>query len=237
MLYQNIANENDLVHSSTRQNIKVKVIRSLHADRVLVLSPHPDDDVFGCGALLSHLVAHHAKLKVLYFCAGALGNNQGEKDYDLVGEREKESVDALREIGDAEVNFFRYNDLELDKAEKLWEKIFEEVSYYKPDLVLIPSGKDWNPDHEALYAASIVALRKVRRQKPKVWEYFVWGLDKPTHLFAYDKKLENIKRAAMACHKSQLKVKAYDEAMLDLNNYLGLGLGLNIPAEGYREIF
>jgi len=236
MLYINYENERDLIHSSIRNNIKVRVLKSVHVDRVLVLAPHPDDDVFGCGALLAHMVRNRAKLRVLYFCAGALGNIQGKKEYDLVGLREQEAVAAVREIGGNEVNFFRYDDLELEKVDKLWEKIYEEVISHKPDLVLIPDGNDWHPDHEALYAASVIALRKVRKNKPKVWEYFVWGIDRPTHLFPIDKKTENIKRAAMSCHRSQLKVKAYDEAILSMNDYIGKGLGLDRPAEGYREM-
>lgn len=215
----------------------MKVPSSVHAERVLVLSPHPDDDVFGCGGLISHLIEHKARVKVLYFCGGALGNIEGEKSLDLVAEREQEAVNGLRELGGGEVNFFRCDDLKLGEKEWLWEKVYEEMLVYKPDLVLLPDSNDWHPDHEALYAATIVAYHKLRRAKPRMWSYFIWGLNKPTLLFPLDKKHENIKKAAMACHKSQLKVKAYDEAILGLNNYLGIGLGLEKPAEGYREIF
>ncbi len=236
MLYINYESEKDLLHSNTRDNLKVKVLRSLHADRVLVLAPHPDDDVFGCGGLLSHLVEHKARLKVLYFSGGALGNADGSRNLELVAKREQEAVNGLREVGGGEVNFFRCEDMKLQEKEYLWEKIYEEILFYKPDLILTPDGADWHPDHVAVYAASIIAQGKVRRHKPKMWSYFVWGLNKPSYLLPMNKKLENIKRAAMACHKSQLAVKRYDEAILGMNDYLGKGLGLEHLAEGYKEI-
>lgn len=236
MLYCNFQSEHTLFHSSTRESLKVKALRSIHADRVLVLAPHPDDDVFGCGGLLAHLIEHKAKVKVLYFCGGALGNSEGDRDLELVAQREIEAVNGLHELGGGEVNFFRCDDNKLDQKKWLWEKIYEEMLVFKPDLVLLPDNNDWHPDHEAVYAASILAYRKLHRHKPKMWTYFVWGLNRPSYLMPLDKKLENIKSAAMACHKSQLKVKPYNEAILASNQYLGLGLGLGLPAEGFREL-
>lgn len=237
MFYLNLKSEKELIHSSTRVDLGVKVIDTLHVDRVLVLAPHPDDDVFGCGGLLAHMVEHKARLKVLYFSGGAIGNPQGERDINLIAQREQEAVDALHEIGGGTTNFLRGEDLKLGKETKLWEKIYEEMILDKPDLVLIPDAQDWNIDHEVVYSAALIAYRKLRRNKPHVWSYFVWGLNRPSYLFPLDGRLVNIKKAAMSCHKSQLKVKRYDEAILGLNEFLGKGLGLVHPAEGYKEIF
>lgn len=237
MLYINTIKNSELIHSSTRDELGVEVLNSVHTGKVLILAPHPDDDVFGCGGLISHLNANKAKIKVLYFCGGALGNKAGDRNTELVADREQEAMNGLREVGGGEANFLRADDLSLDKDGQLWEKIYEEMLLDKPDLVLLPDGNDWNSDHVAVYAATVLAYRKLRRNKPKVWSYFVWGLNTPTYLFPMDKKTENIKRSAMACHKSQLKVKRYDEAVLGMNEYLGKGLGLIHPAEGYKEIF
>lgn len=236
MIYINKFSQNELAHSATRQSLGVTVLRAVHAERVLILAPHPDDDVFGCGGLISHLIQNKAKVKVLYFCGGMLGNSNGERDLVLVAQREQEAVNGLRELGGGGVNFFRCDDLGLSQKEWLWEKIYEEMLVFKPDLILTPDGGDWHPDHEAVYAATLIAYRKLRRHKPKVWSYFVWGLGKPTLLFPLERKVLQTKKAAMVCHKSQLKVKSYDEAILGLNVYLGRGLGLNTPAEGYREL-
>lgn len=203
----------------------------------MALAPHPDDDVFGCGALLSHLITNKAKVKVLYFCGGTLGNQDGDRNTELVAQREQEAFNGLKEVGGGSANFLRYDDLSLDKDHKLWEKIYEEMLLDKPDLVLTPDGDDWNTDHIAVYAAAVLAYRKLKRNRPKLWSYFVWGINRPSYLFPFDKKIENIKQSAMACHKSQLKVKRYDEAILGMNEYLGKGLGLLHPAEGYKEIF
>jgi len=236
LLFVNKFKNSELVHSSTRTHLKVEVLRNVHADRVLVLAPHPDDDVFGCGALLYHLNLNKAHIKSLVFCGGSLGNNNGVRDLDLVATREKEAVNALREVGAGEANFLRYGDLKLGEHDNLWEKIYHEFQVFKPDLVLVPDGNDWNEDHIAVYSSALIAHHKLRRNKPAVWGYFVWGINRPSYLFPYNARIKNIKMAAMACHKSQLKVKRYDEAIIGMNEYLGKGLGLEHLAEGYREI-
>lgn len=236
MLFLNKFKNSELVHSSTRTHLKVEVLRSVHAERVLVLAPHPDDDVFGCGALLNHLANNKAHIKSLVFCSGALGNKEGHRDIELVATREKEAVSALREIGAGEANFLRYNDLKLEGVDNLWEKIYHEFQVMQPDLVLMPDGRDWNEDHVAVYSSALIAHRKLRRNKPAMWGYYVWGLNKPSYLFPFDNRTKNIKLSAMSKHKSQLKVKRYDEAIIGMNEYLGKGLGLEHLAEGYREI-
>lgn len=237
MLYLNLKKEDELNRSIARHDLGVGVINTVHADCVLVLAPHPDDDVFGCGGLIAHLLEHKARVKVLYFCSGEAGNPEGRIDVDLISRRESEAVNALRELGIATPNFLRGKDNKLVKDQKLWEKAYAEMQLDQPDLVLLPDSQDWHPDHEAVYAATMIAYRKLKKHKPKVWSYFVWGLNTPSYIFPLDKRLENTKKTAMACHKSQLKVKRYDEAILGMNEYLGKSLGLVTLAEGYREIY
>jgi LmbE family N-acetylglucosaminyl deacetylase len=208
----------------------------VHAEKVLVLAPHPDDDVFGCGALLAHLAENKTSIKVLYFCDGSLGNSKGEHDTSLVARREIEAVNALKEIGITKADFLRHSDLSLEKNDRLWEKIYQEIVVTKPDLVLVPDSHDWNSDHVAIYKSLVITLGKIKHSGPNVWAYFVWGICKPTYLFPYNKKIESIKKAAMACHKSQLKVRKYNKAILGMNEYLDEMMGLGHLAEGFREI-
>ena len=44
------------------------------SDRILVLAPHPDDEVLGCGGVIQEAVARHLPLRVVFFTYG--DNNQ-----------------------------------------------------------------------------------------------------------------------------------------------------------------
>ena len=61
------------------ERLKSKVAKKIHADLVLVLSPHPDDDALGCGGLLIRLSHGGAHIKCLYIYDGASGNKEDRK--------------------------------------------------------------------------------------------------------------------------------------------------------------
>ena len=219
-------------HSVSRDAMKARVIESIKVNNVLVLSPHPDDDVLGCGGLLAYLSEEGAKIKVVYFDDGARGNNRGNRDNDLIWQREEEAMKALRVLKVSEVKFLRQKNIAKDKD--LWHLVLEELKTRQNDLVLAPSHHDWHPDHVALAEASEQALKKITKNKPHVWSYYVWGVPPLNIIFPIDKYLK-AKKQAIYCHKSQLGVKAYDEAVLAMNEYLGKALGVGKFVEGYYE--
>ena len=227
--------KSDLVHSSTRIDLGLEVLKSVHAENVLVLSPHPDDETFGCGGLLKHLSSGGSKIKIIYFSDGSIGNIEGRRDYDLAREREEETFEALKIYSIHEVNFLRLNDANITFSENLSGRIYEEVKTRKYDLVLVPSGNDWSKTHQVVNLVFKTAYKKLGQNVPEAWEFFVWGINSPSYLFPIDKYL-NYKKEAASCHKSQLKVKPYDEAFLAMNEYLGKGFAVSKYAEGYGVI-
>ena len=197
-----------------------------------MLSPHPDDDVFSCGGLLAHLIQGGAKIKTLYFFDGAKGNKIGSRDESLIDAREKEAVSAVRVLGHSEVNFLRLKD-DSPANSDLWVRILEEIATRPIDLILVPDKSDWHPDHVVIHKHFFTAYSKLK-EKPEVWYYSVWGIGKPNIIFPIDQYIE-IKKEAARSHKSQLRVKKYDEAMLALNEYLGKSFGVSNHAEVYTR--
>ena len=232
MFHAHHKKEDDLVKSVARKWLKAGVIDHVVANHVLVLSPHPDDDVFACGGLLKHLSDGGAKIKTLYFFDGASGNNKGEREESLIETRESEAVSAVRKLGHSEVNFLRIKD-NSKTAPNLWTRILEEIATRPIDLILVPNLSDWHPDHVTVSEQFEKAFAKLK-EKPEVWHYGVWGIGKPDIIFPIDPYVSS-KREASRCHKSQLKVKRYDEAMLALNEYLGKVFGVSEYAEVYSR--
>lgn len=232
MLKVKYYNDHHFSHSVSRDAMKAKVIEKIKVHNVLVLSPHPDDDILGCGGLLAYLSEEGAKIRVVYFDDGARGNKSGKWDRDLVWQREEEAIKALRSLNVSEVKFLRQKDLA--NQNNLWHLVYEELKTRPNDLVLAPSHHDWHPDHIALAEAAEFSVKKINKNRPKIWSYFVWGVPTLNLIFPIDKYLKK-KQDALICHKSQLKVKAYDDAIVAMNQYLGEALGVSKYAEGYYE--
>jgi LmbE family N-acetylglucosaminyl deacetylase len=224
--------EDDLVQSATRKSLGAKVIDHVVANHVLVLSPHPDDDVFACGGLLTHLSRGGSRIKTLYFFDGAKGNKDDKRDEALIEVREREAVSAVRVLGHSEVNFLRLRD-DSPIKEDLWVRILEEISTRPIDLILVPDENDWHPDHVAVNQNFQKAYAKLS-DKPTVWYFGVWGFPRPNIIFPID-SFVSAKKEAARCHKSQLKVKKYDEAMLALNEYVGKVFAVSDYAEIYTQ--
>lgn len=211
--------------------LKIRTVSVIRADKVLVLSPHPDDDVLGCGGLLASLSETGAKIKVIYFTDGARGTRSGKRNENLVAEREEEAREAGKVLGVGEEKFLRLSDSKLTADLSLAAQIRREIEFDKPDLLLAPSPEELHPDHHAIAEALNLALKNFDGQV-NIWLYEVWGIGRINRLFVIDDFVDK-KREALKCHRSQMKVKHYDEAILALDKYRGLSMGAGEYAEAY----
>lgn len=203
---------------------------------VLVLSPHPDDDVFACaGTLIKHSKAG-AKTTVLYLSDGSKGTRESIRDSSLVVKRKREAESSAKIIGVGEVVFWGYKDSRLEAnrtSVKAFTSLFREI---KPDIVYLPSLLDGRPDHKAtndILYKSILELEKIQGKFP----FLIIMYESWTPLFLNRliniSDVAEIKKQAMRCHESQLKSRAYDKAMMALNQYRAEANGL----KGFGEAF
>ncbi len=109
----------------------------------LLISPHIDDEVLGCGGILDKdtFVLHCGVEDRSYVSA--------QERIKEIKEVQKEAQFQMRILGNV-VNKYKIPDLipEIEKA----------INEYKPDICLIPYPS-YNQDHRAVFKASLVALR------------------------------------------------------------------------------
>src|SRR5687768_15150977 len=74
----------------------------LRGERLLVLAPHPDDEVIGCGGLIAQHLREHRSVRIVIATDGGEG---GEAAL-----REEESRRGVATLGNAEVEFLRFPD-------------------------------------------------------------------------------------------------------------------------------
>src|SRR5262249_16895247 len=95
--------------------------------RLLVVAPHPDDEVWGCGGLLALHVARGGQVRVLVLTDGASGSGP-----ELAARRERESRAAGAELGVADHVFLGLADGNLGASTELVQRLRDELERFAP---------------------------------------------------------------------------------------------------------
>ncbi|MBI2674992.1 MAG: PIG-L family deacetylase [Candidatus Aenigmarchaeota archaeon] len=135
----------------------------LKGKRIMIISPHPDDEIIGCGGLIMRSKREKADMLVVYACVGS--------SRQLVTGHTEEKT-RLKEIEKvSKIGGFRYHimfigeffKLDVRPQKEIVDKIEDLSEKYGPDIICIPFGKSYDQDHRALFSACITALRPVPR--------------------------------------------------------------------------
>lgn len=181
--------------------------------RVLVIAPHPDDEIIGVGGT----IAKRAKSgDEVYVCIVT----KGEKpifNSDFVEQGREECREADKRLGVKETIFLDFPAVMLESVPRyeLNGKISEVINKIRPDEVYIPHRGDMQIDHQMTVDASMVAVRPRGNYYPKrVYAYETlsetgWNIPNTVNDFiptvyeditnTFDEKLK-----AMAVFESQL---------------------------------
>lgn len=131
----------------------------IHGKRILVLIPHPDDEVVGCAAAIARARANGARVYALYLSHGCLAREtlwpwQRGNYAARVEARMNEAAAAAEFLGLTVVarNMRR-------SAREIWPQlaalraeVVAAMQATAPDRVWVPAFEGGNPDHDALNA-------------------------------------------------------------------------------------
>ena len=138
----------------------------LHFGRVLVIAPHPDDEVLGCGGTMARLADEGAELIVAIVTTGQPPAFQAES----VSQVENELRQAHEIIGIRDCRFLHFPAAALDTvpAATLNARFEELVSDVRPDTLLLPFVGDIHGDHQLSFLAAMVAARPRQMDAPSL---------------------------------------------------------------------
>jgi LmbE family N-acetylglucosaminyl deacetylase len=210
----------------------------LRGERLLVLAPHPDDEVIGCGGLVAQHLAEGRSVRVVVATdggqAGVAATREEESRRALgllsgVGDpaRQKGSTSGDEPAGGiagATLDFLAFPDRELAAhRDDLSRRIAAVLREYKPDLILVASPIEFHPDHLALATAFCELIQRDETlfadlAVARVAFYEVGQPLRPNAIVDITDVAER-KYAAIAAHQSQLALRDYVAYARGLNAY------------------
>jgi len=125
--------------------------------KVLVIAPHPDDEVLGCGGTIAK---HISRGDEVYLCIVTKAYPPEWPE----GEIKKRKAEVLRVnkiLGIRKTNFLDFPTAKLDTIpqKELIDSITRVVDEMKPEVIYIPHKGDVNQDHRLIFEATMVAAR------------------------------------------------------------------------------
>jgi LmbE family N-acetylglucosaminyl deacetylase len=191
--------------------------------RILVFSPHPDDETIGVGGYIAQSIENGADVRIVLVTNGDFHGNEDVRYAEF-----KKATQILGVSG-SQLVFLGLPDGKLDKMDPiaLCADLQSQIGQYHPDIVIYPDIKDANPDHSTI-GCLIQEILKTDPDKITGYEYLVhfkliWprpralapklDLTPPYRLLntntAWEKVPlsqtdENLKSAALNTYKSQL---------------------------------
>lgn len=208
----------------------------LHGN-VLVLAPHPDDEVFGCGGAIMQHVAQGDTVRVLILTDGAAAIPHPDEDSRLlyITLRQQESQRAAQILGYGQPEFWEFSDRALPNDERVIQRLQHYLTQHHIHHVYAPSTFEIHPDH---LTAAHLAVEVVKRSGGAV-SLSMYEVGMPLHpncLLDLTPFLER-KQQAMQQFGSQLQLQHYEHHILGLNHYRAYTLSLQVTAaEAYYVI-
>ena len=213
-------------------------------ERVLVIAPHPDDEIIGCGGTMAQHVEKGDRIFVIYVTSGEIFED--EISYCISRRRRYDEAKEAADIIGFEILDFsniparRVRDNESAITDKL-ENIFRKL---KPTSIYLPHDDEKDSDHiavnsivkEAYFRSKLSRGKDSNTVKAKLRGYEVWTPIKNISELNNIEDYANIKAEAIEKYKSQLVEIDYTLGIQGLNNYRGCFFGNCESAEVFTII-
>ena len=132
---------------------------------ILVLAPHPDDEILGCGGTIAKFAQQGCNVYIANMTTG-FEPRFSKEELNLVRQGAKKAHDFL---GVKETYYLDFPAAELDTVQHadLNAKVAEVIKQIKPDMLFLPFIGDIHLDHQLVFNSALVAARPVSDNYPK----------------------------------------------------------------------
>lgn len=188
------------------EKLRTRILHLTHVDkpegsRVLVLAPHPGDDILGCGGtIILHRQLGHT-VDILYLTDGEKGV-PGLGHHKAADARHEEVLAATAHlhVDESHLHFLHLPDGDMinhSGSNYEFRQILEKTS---PDVIYLPSFVE---KHRDLYSTNVL-LKNNLIQGCEIAAYEIWTPHIPNRLVNITPVIDE-KRNAMLLHATQLR--------------------------------
>jgi N-acetylglucosamine malate deacetylase 1 len=203
--------------------------------KILAVGPHPDDIEFGCAPVLIQEVHSGNQVKIIVL-------TKGEASTSGTPEERIEEARAAAGVMGAEIEFLEMGgDCHLRPDTPSSVAIARQIRQFRPEIVLAPHGdENQHPDHVAASRMVKDAARLARyggveelRDLPRhaIGHLYFYSITQTfltaPHIVIDVSSIESEWEAAIACHQSQMKTKAYLKLVQTRARALGATIGVS----------
>ncbi|MFB0612644.1 PIG-L deacetylase family protein [Aurantiacibacter poecillastricola] len=132
--------------------------------RVLVIAPHPDDEILGCGGTMARLLAAGHEVHVVVATTGRPPAFSAESVAKVQGEMK--AAHAFLGVTQTHVIDLPAAALDTVPAATVNAEIGRIVDEVKPDTLFVPFYGDVHGDHQLVFTAALVAARPRHAHAP-----------------------------------------------------------------------
>ena len=224
--------------------------------RVLVVTPHPDNAEVWCGGTVARWIKEGAEVHYVLCTDGGKGTIDPQvNSQELAVIREAEQREAAKILGVKEIVVLGHPDGELEDTDAFRRELVRQIRLVRPDVVLCPEpyrrNLAWHRDHRIAGQVALDAVFPYARDHlhlKELWEeeglephktgtVLLWGTEQPDTHMDIGESLE-LKIRALAVHRSQLSGRSQSEvAEFVRERAAGDGAGQDYDyAEAFRKL-
>ena len=191
-------------------------LRSIEKQRVLIVAPHPDDEVIAVGGNLALHQRLGSEMLTLFVTLDSPAADVG---------RQSEAERVAQLLG-FDHRFLGFPDGSVSLHEPAVARaIAEAIRQFRPEVIYCPFPGDHQRDHQATSACTGAAVADTD-YRGEVWCYELWSCLWP-NIGVDISTVVDVKREAINCYASQVAYVDYVEGALGLNRFRGLKLGVD----------
>lgn len=198
-------------------------------ERVLVITPHPDDAEAWAGGAISQWVRAGAKVRYVVCTDGSRGTDDPEVDpAELAAARGREQVAAAKILGVSDVVMLGRPDGELEDTADFRKDLVRQIRLVQPDIVVTSEpyrrNMQWHRDHRIAGQVALDAVFPYARDHLHFGDLFTnegiephktanilfWGSESPNTFVDIAEDIETKVDALMA-HASQARQRTRDD--------------------------
>jgi LmbE family N-acetylglucosaminyl deacetylase len=188
---------------------------------ILVLSPHPDDEIIGCGGTIVRFRHSGANVVILQMTDGTLTGALTEVRPPVASTvRLDESRQAAERLGVNELVVWGLQQRSFACSPATIEKMTELLDHLQPDMIFTPFVNDPHPDHKTANKILQASLKKAEYDVSslKILSYQVWSLLPANRFCSIDREFDD-KCEALMLYQTAMKALDYVEFCARLNTY------------------